>query len=53
MPIEAYIQFTPGLITDDGEVTNEETKQFLRMYIAEFHAFVMRVYTVLPRPAAP
>lgn len=50
---EAYIQFTPGLITDNGEVTNEETKEFLRMYIAEFHAFIMRVYTVLPRPTAP
>jgi chromate reductase len=50
---EAYIQFTPGLITDDGQVTNEKTKEFLRNYISEFHAFIMRVYTVLPRPASP
>ena len=50
---EAYIQFTPGLISDDGEVTNGETKEFLRVYIAEFHAFLMMVYTVLPRPTAP
>src|ERR1700753_480439 len=26
---EAYIQFTPGLITEAGAVTNEETAQFL------------------------
>jgi chromate reductase, NAD(P)H dehydrogenase (quinone) len=50
---EAYIQFTPGLITDDGQVTNEKTEEFLRNYISEFHAFIMRVYTVLPRPASP
>jgi chromate reductase len=47
---EAYIQFTPGLITDDGRVTNEKTEEFLKNYISEFHAFIMRVYTVLPRP---
>ena len=28
--IEAYIQFEPGLITDDGEVTNDTTADFLR-----------------------
>lgn len=49
---EAYIQFTPGLIKDDGQVTNLEMEEFLRNYIAEFHAFIMRVYTVLPRPAS-
>jgi chromate reductase len=27
---EAYIQFTPGLITDDGEITVPSTEQFLR-----------------------
>ena len=46
---EAYIQFTPGLISDDGEVTNEGTAEFLRNYIAEFALFIGRVYTVLPR----
>jgi chromate reductase len=49
---EAYIQFTPGLITDDGEVTNEKTEEFLRNYISEFYAFIIRVYTVLPRPGS-
>jgi chromate reductase, NAD(P)H dehydrogenase (quinone) len=49
--IEAYIQFKPGLITDDGEVTVESTREFLRNYMAEFHGFITRVYTALPRPA--
>ncbi|MFD1326974.1 NADPH-dependent FMN reductase [Mycoplana ramosa] len=46
---EAYIQFTPGLITDDGEVTVDSTTDFLRNYMAHFHAFIVRVRTVLPR----
>ena len=46
---EAYIQFTPGLITDDGEVTEASTEQFLREYMEAFGAFVTRVLTVLPR----
>jgi chromate reductase len=48
---EAYIQFELGLITDDGEVTNDATAEFVRKYMAEFHAFIVRVYTVLPRNA--
>jgi len=50
--IEAYIQFTPGLITDDGEVTVESTEEFLRNYITEFHGFVERVYMAIPRATA-
>ena len=46
---EAYIQFKPGMITDEGEVTVESTAAFLRSYMAEFHAFITRVLTVLPR----
>ena len=45
---EAYIQFTPGLITDDGEVTVEDTEAFLRNFMSEFHIFIERVLTVLP-----
>ena len=48
---EAYIQFTPGLITDDGEVTVESTREFLRHYMDEFHMFVARVRMVLPPDA--
>jgi chromate reductase, NAD(P)H dehydrogenase (quinone) len=47
--IEAYIQFTPGLITDDGQVTVEPTREFLANYMKEFHGYISRVYTVLPR----
>jgi chromate reductase len=48
---EAYIQFEKGMITDDGEVTNESTEKFLREYMQEFCNFITRVYTVLPRPS--
>lgn len=46
---EAYIEFKPGLFTDDGEVTVESTEQFLRTFMEEFHVFITRVLTVLPR----
>jgi len=51
--IEAYIQFKPGLITDDGDVTNAATAEFLRNYMAEFYGFIERVYTAIPRPRGP
>jgi len=37
------------MFTDEGEVTNESTKEFLRNYLAEYHDHVVRVLTVLPR----
>ena len=46
---EAYIQFKPGLITEEGEVTVDSTRDFLARYMREFHLFVERVLTVLPR----
>lgn len=46
---EAYIQFKPGLIAADGEVTVKSTEDFLRNYMNELGRFVERVYTVLPR----
>jgi len=46
---EAYIQFTPDLVTDDGRVTNPSTEDFLRKYMEDLQAFIERVYTVLPR----
>jgi chromate reductase len=49
--VEAYIQFKPGLITAEGEVTDASTEEFLRKYLGEFHQFVARVLTVLPRDA--
>jgi len=49
--VEAYIHFKPGLITAEGEVTDERTQEFLRNYLTELHAFIVRVLTVLPRDA--
>ena len=46
--IEAYIQFEPGLVTDEGEVTDASTEQFLREYLEEFDQFIGRVLQVLP-----
>ncbi len=40
--IEAYVQFTPDLISDDGQVATERTTEFLRNYMNEFHAFIAR-----------
>ncbi|HET9717362.1 MAG TPA: NADPH-dependent FMN reductase [Pseudolabrys sp.] len=49
---EAYIQFKPGLISDDGEVSVESTEQFLRNYMADFRSFIGRVLQVFPRTEA-
>jgi chromate reductase, NAD(P)H dehydrogenase (quinone) len=45
--IEAYIQFTPGLIADDGTVTEKSTEEFLRNYMREFHEFIERVHVAI------
>lgn len=42
---EAYIHVTPGLITDDGEVTDPSTARFLQKFMAEFQAFIEMVLT--------
>jgi chromate reductase len=47
--VEAYIHFKPGLITAEGDVTDESTEKFLRNYLSELHMFVARVLTVLPK----
>ena len=49
--IEAYIHFEDGLINENGHVSNESTREFLKNYMAEFHGFITRVYTALPRNA--
>jgi chromate reductase len=40
---EAYIQFTPGLITEAGDVTDGSTEQFLRDFMGAFEVFLTRV----------
>lgn len=43
---EAYIQFTPGLINGDGEVTNEGTADFLKNWLNAFEVFIGKVSSV-------
>ncbi|MEO7455323.1 MAG: NADPH-dependent FMN reductase [Gemmatimonadaceae bacterium] len=50
---EAYIQFKPGLIGADGSVSDASTEEFLRNFMKEFHGYITRVYTALPRPSRP
>lgn len=40
---EAYVQLTPGLVTDDGEVTVESTEKFLRKFMQAFEEHVRRL----------
>ena len=42
--IEAYIQFTPDLISDAGVVKVKETEEFLRNYMREFADFIDMVH---------
>ena len=50
--VEAYIHFKPGLISAEGEVSDEGTAEFLRNYMTELQSFIERVLTVLPRKPA-
>jgi len=47
---EAYIRYSPDVFRDDGEVTNESTRDFLTAYMTEFRTYIIRVLTVIPRP---
>jgi len=38
---EAYVQFTPGLIDDKGEVSDAKTKEFLSKFMQAFHGFLV------------
>jgi chromate reductase, NAD(P)H dehydrogenase (quinone) len=40
---EAYVHVTPGLLTDDGDVTDASTAQFLQGFVADFQAFIAMV----------
>jgi len=46
---EAYVQFKPDMIDDQGRVSIPDTEAFLRKYMQEFHDFIERVLKVLPR----
>jgi len=40
---EGFVQMTPGLITETGEVTNEGTAGFLRGFLEAFNLLISRV----------
>ena len=42
---EAYISFWPDLIDSDGTISNEDTREFLERYIAQFLSLIS---TLLP-----
>lgn len=48
---EAYIMFSPERFSPDGDVLVEDVREFLRTYMREFHDYIEKVLTVLPRPA--
>ena len=45
--IEAYIQFKPGMISEDGQVPDDRTREFLQRFISEFGDFIRRVCVAL------
>lgn len=40
---ECYITFKPGLIAEDGTVTDDATRQFLEAYLSRFAAFAAKL----------
>jgi chromate reductase len=50
--IEAYITFRPGLIGDDGQVSDDSTVDFLRKYMREFYDFVAAADAAAATPKA-
>jgi chromate reductase len=47
---EAYIQFTKGLIDDEGNVSDDSVKEFLTKFMGEFRAFLAMVVPCLKLP---
>ena len=46
---ECYVQFTPEVFRESGEVTDDATRAFLGDFMTEFRVHTERVLTVLPR----
>ena len=42
---EVFVHFTLGLITDDGEVTDDKVRQLLTHFMSEFRNFIARALT--------
>jgi chromate reductase len=47
--VEAYIHYSPEIFGPQGEVHDPAVEAFLRSYMQEFHEFIARVLTVLPK----
>jgi len=48
---EAFIHLTPGLITPEGDVTNEETRLFLQQFMDQFDRWARRFAGKTSTPA--
>ncbi len=48
---EAYVRYSADVFAPDGTVNDDKTRAFLTAFITEFHDHLVRVLTVLPRPA--
>lgn len=46
---EAYVQISQNEFDDAGRVTTDTTREFLELFMGEFHDHIVRVLTVLPR----
>ena len=46
---EACIEYSPEKFQPDGEVTDESLRDFLTLFMSDFHDHLTRVLTVLPR----
>ncbi|MEO8276300.1 MAG: NADPH-dependent FMN reductase [Thermoanaerobaculia bacterium] len=46
---EAYLQFTPGLFSDDGEVSDASTEEFLRKFMASFASHIAHLLRSVPK----
>lgn len=46
---EAYVQYSPDVFHDSGEISKDSTREFLTAYMAEFRSYIGMVLTVLPR----
>ena len=46
---EAYIQYSPEIFCDDGEIKSPESRAFLTLYMQSFRDFIERVLTVVPQ----
>ena len=47
---EAYIQYTKNLVDDEGNISDESTKEFLRNFMGKFHEFLDMVVPCLNPP---